>query len=261
MCGVYPDADVKSAGEQISSTYEGRHVTLYASELTHAGSVVTKGLPVVFGEAVGIAFTTEVAGTDLIAVDTEGIWTVDVLAENDDGAIAVAHGDRLFIHRTTCVVSKISAPETHIPFGIAYGAVDTGTKSIAVKIHGDPAPTVALQRSTAHIMGLQNQDDIGWTDLDLDTVITVPVGAIGILLETYVYETNARPTLLLRKKGDDTNDWQWIRNSVQVSAIAHEAMAVVEMDNDHIIQYRLQSTAGATSAAFSLKLLGWIMRS
>jgi len=139
MCGVYPTADAKTAGEEISSTYEGRHVTLLASELTHAGAVVTKGLPVVFGNACGIAFKTEVAGTDLIPVDTEGIWVIDVHAADDGGNVAVVPGDRLYINTTTCVVSKIATPASQIPFGYALGSIDSGnTDTIAVKVHWDP---------------------------------------------------------------------------------------------------------------------------
>jgi len=140
MCGVYPDADVMTAGEEISSTYEGRHVTLLASELTHAGAVVTKGLPVVFGDVVGIALKTEVAGTDLIAVDTEGIWVVDVYAQDIDGGSAVVPGDRLFIQTATCIVSKIEYTPGYLPFGYALGSVGSGdTETIAVKVHQDPA--------------------------------------------------------------------------------------------------------------------------
>lgn len=140
MCGVYPDADVKTAGDEFSSTYEGRHVTLLASELTHAGAVVTKGLPVVFGDACGVAFVTEVAGTDLIPVDTEGIWIEDVVAADDNGNSAVVPGDRLYINTTTCVISKIRNTATQIPFGYALGSIDSGnTNTIAVKVHQDPS--------------------------------------------------------------------------------------------------------------------------
>lgn len=139
MCGVYPAADALTAGDEISSTYEGRHVTLYASELTHAGAVVTKGLPVVFQNACGVAFKTEVAGTDLIAVDTEGIWVESVVAVNDFGNSAVVPGDLLYINTTTCIISKISSELTQIPFGYALGSIGDGsTATIAVKVHFDP---------------------------------------------------------------------------------------------------------------------------
>lgn len=141
--GVYPVADALAAGDEISSTYEGRHVTLRASEIRHAGAVVTKGMPVVFGttglRGVGIALKTEVLGTDLVAIDTEGIWVVDVYARNDDGNSAVAGGDALFINTTTCEVSKITSIATQIPFGYALGIITGGlTETIAVKVHFDP---------------------------------------------------------------------------------------------------------------------------
>lgn len=138
--GAYPIADALAAGTEISSTYEGRHLTFLASELTHPGSVVTKGLPVVCGNIVGIAFQTEVAATDRIAVDTEGIWVVDVAAIDDSGNSPVAGGDLLYINKTTCVVSKISNVDTNIPFGYALGIIASGlTETIAVKVHFDPS--------------------------------------------------------------------------------------------------------------------------
>jgi len=50
--GVYPIADAIGPGEEISSTYEGRHVTVLESDLihpTHADDLVDKADPVVFG--------------------------------------------------------------------------------------------------------------------------------------------------------------------------------------------------------------------
>jgi len=146
--GVYPIADARPVGE-VSSTYEGRHITVLASACKHAGGLVTKNLPVVIGERiVGIAFNTEVAGTDLITVDTEGIWIVDVWGRDDAGNIAVAGGDSLFIDITdgSCIVSKIRNVALNIPFGYALGIITTpgNTERIAVKVHHDP--TVDSQR-------------------------------------------------------------------------------------------------------------------
>lgn len=140
--GVYPVADALTEGEQISSTYEGRHLTFLASEINHGNvlAVVTKGYPVIVGERiVGVAFKTEVAGTDLIPIDTEGIWVIDVDASDIDGGSAVAGGDALFINTTTCVVSKHNYSPTYIPFGIALGVITTpgNVERIAVKVHHD----------------------------------------------------------------------------------------------------------------------------
>ena len=141
--GLYPAEG--TLGDQVSSTYEGRHVTLHASEINHGSQlVVTKGYPVVFGtiagnHGVGIAFNTEVNPTDLIAIDTEGIWNVSVVANDDLGASLVTGGDPLYINTTTCVVSKIRNNATQIPFGYALGQVTAAaTAVIAVKVHWDP---------------------------------------------------------------------------------------------------------------------------
>lgn len=144
--GVYPVADVQTAGEEVSSTYEGRHVTLLESELihpSHTDGFVDKGDPVVFGtvalQGVGVAFKSAAAATDIVAIDTEGIWILDVVAADDGGNVAVEGGDRLYINITTAVVSKIADSATNIPFGYALGHVDSGlTNTIAVKLHWDP---------------------------------------------------------------------------------------------------------------------------
>ena len=141
--GVYPDG--LTAGTEVSSTYEGRHVTLTAAELlTSAGSgVATKGLPCVFGlisgnQGVGVCFKSGTT-TDLIAIDTEGIWNLLVSADDDGGAMLVSGGDPLYIHRTTGIISKIRDNATQIPFGYALGQIAAGADVvIAVKVHWDP---------------------------------------------------------------------------------------------------------------------------
>ncbi len=160
--GVYPVADVMLAGEEVSSTYEGRHVTLLESELIHkagnVGGFVNKGDAVVFGttgkHAVGVSFKTATAATDLIALDTEGIWALDVFAQDDNGASAVAGGDLLFINTTTAVISKITNIATQIPFGYALGIITGGlTEVIAVKVHFDPTVDSHLAMFNTTISG------------------------------------------------------------------------------------------------------------
>lgn len=146
MCpqGVYPAADVSAIGDQISSTYEGRHITLYADNLEHGNvlTVVTKGYPVWWGDTgVGIAFKTQAAGTNpLIAVDTEGIWVQDVYAFDAIANNNVVPGDQLFINETTGVISKNNDTAVGRAFGYAFGTIAGGnTERIAVKIHFDPS--------------------------------------------------------------------------------------------------------------------------
>lgn len=157
------------------------------------------------------------------------------------------------------LVQYVSATQGWVDIGQRVEALrnDSVTKA---KLHEDIC-YLKLQRITAVVREILNGNDLAWTDLDLDTYVTVPAGAIGIMLETYVIDTGAaRPTLSLRKNGEDTNTWQEVRNSAQVAGIANVAMLIVEFDDDHIFEYRLQSTADGDTASFYLKLVGWVMK-
>jgi len=160
MCGVYPAKDAKTAGDEISSTGEGRYLTFLESELNHpyhsADGYVDKGDPVVAqtstGKIVGVAMASASAATDLITIDTEGIWALTVYADTDEvwdkvaGEGAIVAGDQLFIdHVSTgaitagvgaCGISKRRDASKNIPFGFALGAIDNeGEGVIAVKVH------------------------------------------------------------------------------------------------------------------------------
>ena len=139
MPNFYDDFDV--AGREISSTYEGRHITLIESSLIHPADddgYVQKGDPVVSGNIVGVAFSTAESDNDQIAIDTEGIWALSVYGLDDEGDSDVAVGDIIYASRTDATLSKISSHTTNVPFGIALmtntlgaGAADV----IAVKVH------------------------------------------------------------------------------------------------------------------------------
>ena len=159
--GVYTGA--LTAGTEVSSTYEGRHLTVLESELIHpyiADGFVNKGDPVclcdagvqtTYGAAVGVAFNSATAASDYIAIDTEGVWNLTVYAENDDGNVAVEIGDQLYIRAGNlpgaadgdgtgdAEISKIRTTLTQVPFGYALGSmVAGGSGVIAVKVHWDP---------------------------------------------------------------------------------------------------------------------------
>jgi hypothetical protein len=104
------------------------------------GESVDGGDPVLLGEnIVGVAFSSASAATDYIAIDTEGIWFLDVYGLDYEGNSAVAAGDEIFINKTTCVLSKISNKSTHARFGYALGDVGSGTNAVcAVKVHWIP---------------------------------------------------------------------------------------------------------------------------
>lgn len=176
--GVYPVADALSDGDEISSTYEGRHLTLLESEVTHEPglSFVTKGHPVVCGNIVGIPFKTCIAATDKVAIDTEGIWIVDVHAIDDGGNVAVAGGDRLYINSTTCVVSKIATAASQIPFGYALGIISTpgNVERIAVKVHWDPIDNAILD-SEPFYFGDGKDANLAFTDATGVLALTMAV--------------------------------------------------------------------------------------
>ncbi len=143
----------KTAGEECSSTYEGRHITLEESYLTHpyhADGLVDKGDPVRCGDIVGVAFTSATAATDLIAIDTEGVWFVNVLgAISDLTADGIAHalsvGDRVYFRlvpgTNTWALSGETDAANFVPFGYLLGDVTasvTVPTLAAVKIHWTP---------------------------------------------------------------------------------------------------------------------------
>lgn len=142
-CGVYPSyLTTEGYMPEISSTYEGRHITVREDEITtldpdHAFQQA--GHPCMVKEnIVGVAFTTCTAGTDYVAIDTEGIWNLEVEAKNP-ADIAVFEGDELFINKSDAVISKDYNKNTNAHFGYALGNINSGGICIiAVKVHWDP---------------------------------------------------------------------------------------------------------------------------
>jgi hypothetical protein len=140
MATKYP-ATGRSAGEEGSSTYEGRYLTFAESDLihpAHTDGFVDKGDPVNAGGIVGVALGSAAAATDLIAVETEGIWYLNVVASDDAGTSAVSIGDDLYI--ATGILSK-KASGTF--FGKALGALAGSATAalIAVWVHKSRAPS------------------------------------------------------------------------------------------------------------------------
>ncbi len=133
----------RTAGTEISSTYEGRHLTVDASSLTfpaNAAGVVQSKDPVIVADGiVGVAFNTG----DPVSVDTEGIWYLNVTAVDDDGNAPLRAGDVIYIDRTAAVLSKISNPMKSLQFGYALSDLTGGvTGVVAVKVHGAAANTL-----------------------------------------------------------------------------------------------------------------------
>jgi hypothetical protein len=146
---TYVNTD-QAAGEECSSTSEGRHLTFEESVLTHpyhSDGFVDGGDPVFYGDTVGIAFKSAAAATDMIAIDTEGIWWLNVLGIVSDGtadglAQALVPGQRVYIQivpgTDTYILSGESDPMNFKPFGIVQSAVTaslTVPTLVAVKVH------------------------------------------------------------------------------------------------------------------------------
>lgn len=138
------DMTNKAAGDELSSTYEGRHITLLESDLTHPShtdGLVNKGDPVQAGSIVGIAFDSALAATQPIAIDTEGVWALSCVGANYSGNSAIAIGDQLYIGGTpgfspASGVGIISKDATGTKFGKALSTLQAGyTGVVAVKVH------------------------------------------------------------------------------------------------------------------------------
>jgi len=138
-----------TAGDEISSTYEGRHITLEESILVHpvhGDAFVNKGDPIYCDGIVGVALLDGDAATDMISIDTEGIWALSVLGAIASGqtlglAHALAIGEDVWINKTTGVLSGKAEPYFNASFGVLLNEVTASTTVatvVAVKVHGTP---------------------------------------------------------------------------------------------------------------------------
>ena len=125
------------AGEEVSSTLGGRHVNILEGDLVHPAHTdgfVNKGDPVSFGigwfgMGVGVALMSASADTDVIPVDTEGIWRCEVVAQWD-----MIVGQLVFIDSAGVLRDWPADDEAHI-FGYTLQPLLAGTGTIAVKVH------------------------------------------------------------------------------------------------------------------------------
>jgi len=127
----------RPAGDEISSTFEGRHVLIQESELVHpahADGLVDKGDPVAFWDGAGVALKSATSASEVIPVDTEGIWRLSVTNTglNNFGTIRV--GQVLFIDASGLVYDHWVT--SFAIFGYALQEIDSvRTEVIAVKVH------------------------------------------------------------------------------------------------------------------------------
>ena len=130
----------RNAGEEVSSTFEGRHVYLQEVILIHADltgdGLVRKGQPVAFWEGVGIALKTATSTSENIPVDTEGIWRLSVVAVNP-----VRVGQSLFITGDGVVTDDPTNAWAVIGYSMQTIS-GAGTEVIAVKVHWMGVPWI-----------------------------------------------------------------------------------------------------------------------
>jgi len=125
-------------GDEVSSTYAGRHVNILEGDLVHpvhTDGFVDKGDPVSFGigwfgQGAGIALMSAQSDHDIIPVDTEGIWRCEVVCVWD-----LVVGQIVFITSLGVLVDWPIDDECHI-LGYALQPIAAGeTEVIAVKVH------------------------------------------------------------------------------------------------------------------------------
>lgn len=128
------------AGEEISSTNEGRHILVKESDIGahpfHTDGLVDKGDPVALFDAVGVALQSATSQSDIIPVDTEGIWRLPVTNTGLNNFGTIVPGQVLFISGTGVITDHWVPPYGYAIFGFALQPIDSvRTEVIAVKVH------------------------------------------------------------------------------------------------------------------------------
>jgi predicted RecA/RadA family phage recombinase len=129
----------REAGEEVSSTFEGRHVYIQESILIHADhgdGLVDKGQPVAFWDGVGIALKSATSISENIPIDTEGIWRLSVVAVAE-----IKVGQALFITDTGIVTDDPTTAWAVIGYAL-QAIAGAGTEIIAVKVHWMGVPWI-----------------------------------------------------------------------------------------------------------------------
>lgn len=133
----YYDA-YRSDGEEVSSTGEGRYVKVLESDVGchpyHADCAIRKGDPVALFDAVGVAMNTVYNATDIVTLDTEGIWRLPVTNTGLNNFTNIVVGQQLFIGGSGVITD--SWVGAYAIFGWALQPITgVGTLTIAVKVH------------------------------------------------------------------------------------------------------------------------------
>ena len=156
-----------TAGTEVSSGGEGRVLTFEESVLVHpyhADGFVDGKDPVRYDNIVGVALKGAAAATDSIAIDTEGIFWLNVLGsvsdDSDTGvAEALSPGTPIYIKKTpgtdVYILSGQSDAVSWQPFGYTLSTVAsslTVPTLVAVKVHWDPQEDGTIQKGLSSAM-------------------------------------------------------------------------------------------------------------
>ena len=175
----------QSAGEEASSTGAGRHLTFEESVLTHpyhSDGFVDGGDPVLVDNIVGVAFKGASAADDMIAIDTEGIWWLNVLGSVSDGS---ADGLAQELSRGTPVYIKmVPGSDTYILSG--------QSDSNAWQLFGYTLSTVAAHLTTPTLVAVK----VHWNSspVDDDRVMGIASDPFDVLTTRFARQTIARLT-------------------------------------------------------------------
>lgn len=121
---------------------------------------------------------------------------------------------------------------------------------------------VIQKTDTEALLHLENQGDIDWTDLDINTAGSgyVPTKANAVVLEVGLADSGfptVLATLELRKKGEiDLRQYKRLRPSGRGIASQYRTM-ILGLDNDGNLQYKFDAT-GADTGLITFWLTGWI---
>ena len=130
----------RGAGEEVSSTYGGRHVYVQEILLIHedllGDGLVKKGQPVAFWDGVGIALKSASSTSENIPIDTEGVWRLSVVA-----TAAVVVGQALYITDGGVITDDPTTAWAVIGYAVQTIA-GAGTEIIAVKVHWMGVPWI-----------------------------------------------------------------------------------------------------------------------
>ena len=128
----------RHAGDEVSSTGEGRHVLVKESDIgahpAHTDGLVDKGDPVALFDAVGVALKTATSVNDAIPVDTEGIWRLSVTNTGLNNFGTIISGQVLFISGAGVLTDHWVG--AYAIYGFALQPIDSvRTEVISVKVH------------------------------------------------------------------------------------------------------------------------------